>query len=321
MKIQNSKVYEKLENVLGKGRVVQNKNLFPYITLRTSTTAEYFFIAKSNEDNIAARKITTELDLPLLLLGGGSNIAPLQSPIKGLVVVNMCFKKEKIDETSEYVDLLVSSGYPMPRLVQETIADGLAGLEYHKGLPGTVGGAIFMNSKWTRPVCYVGDLLISAKLLDKTGDVRTVDRDYFEFAYDYSILQKTHEVILEVVLRLKKQDPSVLKQKALEAFTYRKQTQPYGVATSGCFFRNISEKDKNRLSLQTTSAGYLIDQSGLKGKQIGNFIVSDLHANFIINTSKNGEGNPQDLVELLKLIKDGVKEKFGVELVEEVVII
>jgi UDP-N-acetylmuramate dehydrogenase len=205
----------------------------------------------------------------------------------------------------------------MSLVVRETVQEGLSGFEYHMGLPGTLGGAIYMNSKWTKNLSYAGDNLISAQITDREGNERTVDRDYFEFAYDYSILQKTGEIFLEGIFRLHKEDPAILDERAKGAQAYRKETQPFGVATGGCFFQNISDAEKEKLNLPTKSAGYLVDKSGLKGFQIGAFQVSTKHANFIINT---GNGTPEDLHKMLNHIKKTVKEKYGVDLKEEVII-
>ena len=190
----------------------------------------------------------------------------------------------------------------------ELAKNGYEGLEYHVGLPGTVGGALYMNSKWTMPLNYVGDALLSAQLLDKNGEEKKVTRSYFDFAYDTSVLQKSNEIVLEAVFKLKNSDPVATKKHAEFAMSYRRQTQPFGIFTSGCFFRNIDGG----------SAGKLIDQAGLKNLRVGKFHVSDKHANFIIN---DGGGKPADLKKLLKLVKNKVKEKFGVRLEEEVIII
>lgn len=289
-------------------KLEKNKDLFSYLTIRSHVKAELFFEAKTREDLIWARQYSKEKKTPFFLIGGGSNFAPLRNKIPGLVVRNIYIKKKVLSQDKNFVKLLVSSGYPVSQLVTETIETGWEGFEYHKGLPGTVGGAIFMNSKWTRPISYFGDNLLYAYLLDKDGKIKKVKKEYFQFAYDFSILQKTGEIVLEAVFYLKKADPLILKKKAMQALNYRRKTQPMGVATSGCFFKNIGN----------TSAGYLIDKAGLKGLSVGDYTVSDIHANFIIN---KGNGRPKDLKKLLKIIKQKVKNKFKVELEEEVVII
>jgi UDP-N-acetylmuramate dehydrogenase len=308
---------EELTKLIGK-EVSVNRDISVYFTLKTKTEAEYFFEATTKEDIINCFKAASSLDLPFMLLGGGSNIAVLTTQIKGLVVRNMYQKKEVIEKTVKYTDILLSSGYPMSRVVKETVDDGLSGFEYHKGLPGTVGGAMYMNSKWTKPVTYCGDNLLYAWLLTSQGEVKKVDRTYFHFAYDYSILQETKEIFLEGVFRLKSADPQLLKKRSDAALLYRQKTQPFGVATGGCFFQNISKEDQESHNLPTTSAGYLIDQAGLKNREVGGYIVSDKHANFIIN---KGQGKPQELRELLDIIKATVRQKFGIELKEEVLLI
>ncbi len=277
-------------------------------TLRTIAKAQYYLEAKSPDDFIEAKKISLTKKFPLTIIGGGSNIALIQKEIKGLVVKNAYIDKKVVAETADYVDLSVSSGYPVGLLINETVDAGWSGFEYHKGLPGTVGGAIYMNAKWTRPVSYFGDRLISANLVDANGKVKCVDRNYFQFAYDSSILQKTKEILIEAVFRLPKENPAVLRKRAEGALAYRQATQPMGVATSGCFFQNING----------TSAGYLIDKAGLKGYSVGGFYVSDKHANFIVN---RGNGKAEDLIKLTAIIKEKVKEKFGVEMKEEVVVV
>ncbi|MFN4212416.1 MAG: UDP-N-acetylmuramate dehydrogenase [Microgenomates group bacterium] len=286
----------------------KNKDLFGYLTIRSHVRAELYFEAKTREDLILAKQYSIEKNLPLFLLGGGSNLAPLKNIISGLVVRNIYTKKKILTESKDYVTLLISSGYPVSKLVAEAIEAGWEGFEYHRGLPGTVGGAIYMNSKWTRPPSYFADNLLHAYLLDRNGRIKKVDKNYFRFAYDFSILQKTGEIVLEAVFRLKKTNPLILKKRAEEALNYRKKTQPSGVATSGCFFRNI----------EGISAGYLIDKAGLKGFSVGDYMVSDIHANFIIN---KGNGRPEELKNLIDIIKQRVKEKFNIELEEEVILI
>lgn len=312
-----TKILAQLKSILGE-RVQQHKNISHYLTLRTKTTAEFYFEAESREDWKNAFLAAKDLNIPFFVIGGGSNMAVLHDEIKGLVVRNLYQKKAIIKETDELVHILFSSGYAMARVVKETTDAGYEGFEYHLGLPGSIGGAICMNSKWTKPLTYIGDNLVSATLLDKEGKIKLVTKDYFNFAYDYSILQETKEIVLEATFLLKKNDPELLKERAQSSLEYRKQTQPHGVATGGCFFQNIYTEDAERLGFDTTSAGNLIDKAGLKGKNIGGFVVSDKHANFIINT---GEGKAEDLVQLLDLIKKTIKDEFDVDLKEEVVLV
>lgn len=312
-----AEIQKYLEGLFGNGRVVINKNISHFLTLKTQTLAEYYLEAQTRDDLLKVGKVRAGKRISMFILGGGSNVAILDPVIHGLVVRNIYQKREIINESDSEVDMLISSGYPISRLVSELTAEGLSGFEYHMGLPGTLGGALYMNSKWTNPVSYIGDNLLSANLVDEAGQEKKVNRDYFQFAYDTSVLQKTKEIVLESVFRLPRMSVDLLKQRAQDALTYRKETQPFGVATGGCFFRNVGEEVRSKLRLPSASAGYLIDHAGLKNLTVGGYKVSDKHANFIINT---GTGSSEDLGRIVSIIKDRVKEKYGVELDEEVVI-
>ena len=299
-------------------RLKKDFDLSPYFTLKMKTKAEFYIEASSVEEWQEIVRFVGEHNIPILILGGGSNIAVLQNRINGLVVRNRYMKKEIVNETDDYTDLLISSGYPMGRLVKETAEAGLAGFEHHLGLPGTLGGAIYMNSKWTKPVSYVGDNLLEGTIMDRSGNIRTEPREYFAFAYDYSKLQDTKEIFIHGIFRMQKDDRDLLIERSHHALTYRRETQPFGVATGGCFFQNISQEEKEAHNLPTTSAGYLIDHAGLKGTRVGAFVVSDKHANFVINT---GDGTPEDLRTILDRIRSTVKSTYGVDLKEEVQIV
>ncbi|MCA9371340.1 UDP-N-acetylmuramate dehydrogenase [Candidatus Woesebacteria bacterium] len=311
----NSK--QQLEQRIG-APVEEHKDLSPFTTLHIASVAEYFVEPATKEQLIASVRAARELDIPYLFMGGGSNMALGRNPLPGLTIRNLYSKKEIVSQSELYTDLFVSSGYPMGRLVKETVELGLSGFEYHLGLPGTLGGAMYMNSKWMHPETYAGDTLIRAWVLDSSSTIKEVDRSYFRFAYDYSILQDTHELFIEGIFRLAKIEVEELRKRSKAALAYRKQTQPFGVSTGGCFFRNISDEEQQNHDLPTKSAGYLIDQSGLKGKQFGHFKISDKHANFVIN---QGGGTASELTELLSMIKSKVKERFGIDLHEEVVVV
>lgn len=307
-----------LRDQLGADRVVEQKNISPYLTLRTQVTAEYFVEARSREDWKTIISLVHHHQIPYFIMGGGSNLAVLSHTVSGLVIRNMYSKKEVLNETEDYVDLLVSSGYSISRLAKETAQAGWSGLEYQFGLPGSVGGAVVMNSKWTNPDSYVGDTVQNATLITSSGEMKTVDREYFAFRYGFSRLQETKEFLLDVTFRLTKADPAVLLERNSFAVEYRNKTQPKGMPTSGCFFKNISVEEQARIDVPTRSAGYLIDSAGLKNTRIGDFVISDVHANFILNT---GAGTPQDLQKMVDLIKQKVKEKYDIELREEVLIL
>lgn len=288
--------------------IQHNVDLKQFTTVKSPTIAKLFTTVSTREEFIEALKYSHDHHIQPMIIGGGSNTVFATDKIDKFVIRNQYFKFEVLNETETTADIKVSAGLPVSMLVQKTIENGLEGFEYHQGLPGSVGGALYMNSKWTKPLTYFGDRLISATLVDSKGNEKQVNHDYFQFAYDYSELQKTREILIEAVFRLPKADKESLRERAEESLAYRKKTQPFGVASSGCVFQNIDGQ----------SAGALIDKAGLKGARVGKFVVSDLHANFIIN---EGDDNMDNLKKLIALVKETVKTKFGIELKEEIRVI
>ncbi len=301
-------IYQQLEQFLGENRVKENVDLSSYLTMRTRTLAPYFFEARTRQDLIAAKKASLALNIPLIIIGGGSNLIVLHQRRDFIVVKNNYLTKEIISKNDHELVLSVSSGYPTSKLVNEMVEEGWKGFEYFMGLPGTVGGAIVMDSKWTKNDLFFTGNVVYTNFIDEKGTLKKVDQQDIGSAKG---------ILLEVIFKLKKGDPKELAKRVKEALEYRRLTQPAGVYSSGCFFKNISQKEKIRLNLPTTSSGYLIDRAGLKNLSVGDFYVSPKHANFIVN---KGGGKVEDLLELINIIKTKVKEKFDVSLNEEVII-
>jgi len=315
---------KELEKIFGP-RLRQNEPMSTHTTFKIGGPAEYYVDVDKTEDIVKGIQIAKKLNVPFFIFGGGSNIIVSDNGIKGLVIKNNCrrfdvvqmagrVKNQKIDVDKAFV--YAESGVIMNQLVRFTIEQGLSGLEYQLGLPGTIGGGVFMNSNFPKKKAFVGDFLHSAKLVDSNGEVKEVGRDYFSFAYDKSILQETNEIVLSVIFKLLPADKKILWDRGMEALAYRNGTQPKG-ASAGCTFRNISIVEA--MSVPTpdriTSAGYLIDKAGLKGKRIGDAMISLMHANFILNM---GHAKAEDVTAIVKLIKDEVLKKFGVHLALEV---
>jgi UDP-N-acetylmuramate dehydrogenase len=156
-----------------------------------------------------------------------------------------------------------------------------------------------------------------ATLLKSDNTLVTVQKEYFQFSYGTSRLQKTDEIVVSVVFELKKADKDELWIRANESITYRRETQPQGVHTAGCIFKNSTSAEA--LSFGTpdhqTSAGYLLDKAGCKGMKVGGAEVSTLHANFVIT---HPGASASDVVELIDTMKKSVQKKFGVRLKEEI---
>lgn len=315
----------KLRDVLGENLKVQEP-LAKYTTFKVGGPADWFYDAQTTDGLVTAVNLSRSLQLPFFILGGGTNLLIGDKGFRGIVIKNSAraimvrgIKAEvKNGEAKRKVFVEADSGVLMNSLVRFTEDQGLKGLEMHLGLPGTVGGAVFMNSKWTHPEGYVGDVVYQAVILTPGGEITTVPRDYFRFGYDTSTIQHSGDIVLKVVFMLEQSTKEELWQIANESMEYRRRTQPQGVFTAGCTFRNISQAQALVLNTpnHTTSAGFLIDHAGMKGKQIGGAQISSQHANFIVNTKR---ARAADIVSLIEQSRAAVKKQFGVELEEEII--
>jgi len=308
-------------------RVKQDEPLSIYTTLKIGGPADLFVVAKTHEELAAYIQTARSYTIPVTILGGGSNVLIADNGVRGLVIKNLAdnisikgMKKQMMDGKSMgIVFVKAESGTPMNKLVRYTIEEGLSGLHMHLGLPGSVGGALFMNSKWSRPdLNYVGDVLYQATILTPDNKIETVPQSYFQFAYDYSLIQKTGDIVLSAVFTLVVWPKDELWKLADESVSYRRTTQPQGVFSPGCTFRNITKAEAIRIPTpgHTTSAGFLVDHAECKNMKVGDAAVSPIHANFIVNT---GKAKASDVVQLIEQIRSKVMNRFGVILEEEIV--
>jgi UDP-N-acetylmuramate dehydrogenase len=320
----NDTIFTELQKALGEN-VTSSVPLAIYTTLKIGGPAQYFFEARTTAQLLEGVTVARRLGIPVTVVGGGSNILIADAGIRGLVIKNMTKEivvraaKGKYEHgvPSGIVYVEADSGVIFNSFVRFAIEEGYQGIEMHLGLPGSVGGAVYMNSKWTNPVGYVGDVVYQATIVDGEGNVRDVPQSYFQFAYDSSILQKTNEIVLSVTFAFHRATKESLWESANRSIAYRRSTQPQGVFSPGCTFRNISLSDAMMASTpaNTTSAGFLVDAAGLKGMRVGNAQISPVHANFIVNL---GGASAKDVLELIGMAKAKVKEKFGVTLEEEI---
>jgi UDP-N-acetylmuramate dehydrogenase len=204
------------------------------------------------------------------------------------------------------------------KIARFCLENGYQGFEYLYGLPGTVGGAVWQNSKWPRQQFAISQIIQSVSFLHQSGQRERFLSSDCQFGYGSSVFQKLPGLITEVEFKLNQTEPVDLKKIAQQTLDYRRQTQPLTELTAGCAFKNISEDQRCQFSLPTKSAGYLIEQAGLKNLQVGKMRISSVHANFVTN---QGSGTSQDYQNLIKQIKQQVLTKFGVTLNEEINII
>ncbi len=319
--------YDIIIQSLGRDRVKHDEPLAKHTYFKLGGPADLLYEAKTQVELVAAAQSAILHKIPFLVIGGGSNILVGEEGFRGLVIKNKTIsiqlkgiaggvEKGKLNLREGIIE--ADSGVPANLLIRYTLDQGLAGLEDMLGLPGTVGGAVYNNSHHLDKLW--GDHITEVKVLSNEGKIKIYTQKDLKFDYDYSIFHKTKEVILSATFQLKKGDKDALWEIANAAVKRRSSTQPLGVPSSGCMFKNIPLADAMRLGTPDTlqSAGYLIDKAGLKGLSVGGASVSSVHANFIVN---DGTATPQDVKNLVKEIKRKIKEKFGVALEEEVILI
>lgn len=318
--------YSNIISKFGKERVKINEPMSFHTTMKIGGPVDLYVEAFTKEELGNIITLCQKERIPYFVMGLGSNILVSDKGIRGVVIRNRTSKikivgvKGKINLSQKFIKNVIveaESGVLLNQLVRFTLDEGLAGLEYFLGLPGTVGGAVWNNSHNERLKKYFGELILQAEIITVSGDIKIVDQKYFQFGYDRSKIQKTGETILSVALSLFSGIKEDLWKIATGELNYRQKSHA-PCPSFGCTFQNIKKSDALRLATpnQTTSAGYLLDSLGLKGTQIGGAQISPQHANFILNT---GGAKAQDVVQLIKLCKEKVKEKYGVELKEEIV--
>ncbi|MFH1173391.1 MAG: UDP-N-acetylmuramate dehydrogenase [bacterium] len=314
---------EQLKIRLGDSLLI-NEPLASHTNFKIGGPAACFLLAKAEDELINAVKTAKELAYPYFVLGGGSNILVSDQGFPGLVIKVDIQKLEVKDNT-----IIAGAGIKTIKLVESARDNGLTGLEPLAGIPGTVGGAIYGNAGTYKGI---GDLVKEVKVFDGEN-IKTITKEEADFKYRHSRFKDTKEVILEATLQLERGDIEASKKEIKEIMDKRYATQPYNSPCAGCTFKNvplerfnkeiIAEYDLEKVLGQMVGkrevpTAYLIDQAGLKGRSIGGAQISDKHTNFIINT---GQATAKDVLELTKIIKKEIKDKFKVDLEEEIILV
>lgn len=259
--------------------------------------AAYLTVARSINEMQRAVEYAREKGLSFFVLGKGSNCLFDDRGFSGLIIQNRMDSLEILEPGIWQV----GSGYSFSLLGARTARDGWTGLEFASGIPGTCGGAVYMNAG--AGGVETADVLLSVSYLHQDGTFQFYDRGELSFSYRTSPFQKMRGVIISTQFALR---PSLeARDCQLELIGYRKKTQPYEDKSAGCVFRNPEGK----------SAGAIIEQVGLKGVSVGGAMVSTKHGNFIVN---KGGASADDVRELVDTIQDRVKESLGLELEREV---
>lgn len=286
-------------------KLEKNEPLSKHTSVRVGGPADLFVVAKGSVELESAAAWAAAGGIPYLVLGSGSNIVMADAGFRGLVIKSISRGVRVLPDHERGVLVELDSGTFLPTAAKKLAAEGLAGLEWGVGIPGTAGGAVVGNAG-----AYGGvtdETLVAAEGLDSEGELVTATNDELGFVYRSSTI-KRGELDMPVVLRvrhlLRREDPEAITGRITGFLAERKRKQPVEPSV-GSTFKNP----------QGTTAGILIESLGLKGTTIGGAMVSRKHANYIINT---GGATASDVRSLVELVRETVLGRSGVTLETEI---
>lgn len=278
------------------GKVIEDIDLKKYTTYRAGGIGKVLVIPKNINGLVKLINYAKDNKIKYKILGNGSNLLFSDKGYDGILIKLDEFDKLKVNGTT----ITVGAGYNLIKLCMFAAKNSLAGLEFASGIPGTVGGAVYMNAGAYKS--DMGYIVKSVKVLNPEGNVIILSNKDMDFHYRTSFLQKNPGYIcLEATLKLYKGKKEAILEVINDRRERRLESQPLEYPSAGSVFRN-PENDY---------AGRLIEELGYKGKKIGGAMVSEKHANFVINT---GSAKGDDIKKLILEIQKKVKDKYGIEL-------
>lgn len=301
-RLAQKQIIEKLQTITNERNVQPDMALKDYTYTRLGGTADYFVTPENYEEVQQVIRLAREENLPFTMLGNGSNLIIKDGGIRGIVMNLRNLNQIK----TEGEKLIAQSGARIIDASREALAASLAGLEFACGIPGSVGGALFMNAG-----AYGGeikDVLESAIVATKTGELLNLNAGELDLDYRTSNIPENGYIVLEATFALKKGDPAEIKAIMDDLTEKRESKQPLEYPSCGSVFKRPPGY----------FAGKLIQDSGLQGKSIGGAEVSTKHAGFIVNKDN---ASADEYIALIEYVQKTVKEKFGVQLEREVRII
>ncbi|MGN7941246.1 UDP-N-acetylmuramate dehydrogenase [Virgibacillus sp. 6R] len=286
------------------GKVLENEPLKKHTTIKIGGPAEIFVEPNSIDNLITVLKIIKEHGVNWRVIGRGSNLLVPDNGIKG-VVIKLGSGIDTIELNDEL--LIVGGGYSIIKLATIISKQGLSGLEFSSGIPGSIGGAIYMNAG--AHGSDMSKILVKAQVLFEDGTIEWLTNEEMEFSYRTSILQKKKPgICIGAILQLKKGKKEDIVAAMQRNKDYRRDTQPWNYPCAGSIFRNPLPH----------YAGQLVEAAGLKGYQIGGAKISEMHGNFIVNA---GGATAKDVLDLIAHVKEVILEKNNIKLDTEVEII
>lgn len=295
-------------------RLQAHVSLAPFTTFRIGGPADLFIEARSARELALIIEAARDAKIPYFLLGLGANILIGDEGYRGLVIHNKA-RSTRVDTALKRITA-ESGAVVYPDLIETAVQHRLSGLEHYVGIPSTVGGALWQNLHFLSPppererTMFIEEVVYEADLLLASGERRTVDKDYFEFAYDYSVLHTRNDIVLSVTFQLKSGEEVEMRRIMEANLAWRHERHPplSTEPSAGSIFKKI----------EGIGAGRLIDQCGLKGKRIGGIEVTHRHANIMVN---RGGGTASDVRAMIEHIQEVVQKETGYLLEPEILFV
>lgn len=298
--VNNIEIYEKLIQVLDKDDIRQNEPMYLHTSFKIGGPADFFVTPKNVEKLVATIKLCSKEKIPYYIIGNGSNLLVTDKGFRGVIIqIYKNFDEIKIVGDRVYAQ----AGVLLSKLSKKICEASLEGFEFASGIPGTLGGAVFMNAG-----AYGGemkDIVESVTVVTHQGDLIDLPKEALNLDYRSSILQKEDYVAVSITLQLKQGDRETIKSNLEELTSRRKAKQPLELPSAGSTFKRPDGY----------YAGKLIMDSGLRGYSIGDAQVSEKHCGFVVN---KGNATCEDVLRLIEHIQKVVKQSFGVDLETEV---
>lgn len=301
-------------SALYQGVLRRDEPMTRHTTFKVGGPCDLYLEPASLEDLRIAVAFLTQQGIPLTVVGDGTNLLVRDGGIPGAVIALGGIESAITEAASgEEIRLTVPAGVKTQHLCRHAAVRGYEGLNFATGIPGTVGGALAMNAGTATGA--FGDIVVSITVIERSGTMRTVTRDALTLAYRHLAIEgkgrhdEGFPIIVSAVIRLTKGDKEGLISEREALLAKRKASQPVNLPSAGCFFKNPAGGPP---------AGKLIDDLGLKGETQGGAKVSELHANYLVNT---GAATASDLLTLAERIKERVRAAYGIQLEEEVTLV
>jgi UDP-N-acetylmuramate dehydrogenase len=300
------KLIEKLSEKISEENIIRNADMSEQTTFKAGGKADLLVVPQSYEELKFALQETAASGKDYYILGNGSNILVKDGGYRGVIIKTM-YALQGISVDYEDEEMIVQSGVLLAVAARTAAQNMLAGMEFASGIPGSVGGAAYMNAG-----AYDGemkDIITQVRLISRDGSREyTLSVDEMEYGYRHSVLYDSGDIVVSIMLKLKQDDPHQIFARMEELNGRRNEKQPLEYPSAGSFFKRP----------EGHFAGKLIQDAGLKGLTVGGAQVSEKHSGFVIN---KGGATASDIVMLMHLVQASVKEQFGVDLEPEVRII